>query len=140
MRNAYGAHATAATAVPMTNFLRGYPVSPQVTVTAVRPAGMNRQTMISCIPKRASERSAHARVAFPFWVEKNRRCAAGPKRRPTRYARLSPRNAPAAAAATSSAIRGSALPAVVTPSAMTAVSLGSTGTMASSAGRSTAMT
>jgi hypothetical protein len=51
-----------------------------------------------------------------------------------RYDRLSPRKAPAAAAATSSAMRGSALPAVATPRAMTAVSLGRTGMIASSAG------
>jgi len=36
-------------------------------------------------------------------------------------------------------MRGSALPAVATPSAMTTVSLGSTGRTASSAGRMTAM-
>jgi len=43
-------------------------------------------------------------------------------------------NAPAAAQAMSSAIRGSVLPAVATPRAMIAVSLGSTGKIASRAG------
>ena len=43
-------------------------------------------------------------------------------------------NAPAAAQAVSSAIRGSVLPAVATPRAMTTVSLGSTGMTASRAG------
>jgi hypothetical protein len=52
---------------------------------------------------------------------------------------LSPANAPIAAQATSKAIRGSVLPAVATPSAMTAVSLGSTGKMASRAGTATAI-
>jgi hypothetical protein len=42
--------------------------------------------------------------------------------------------APAAAQPTSNAIRGSALPAVATPRAMTAVSPGSAGKIASSAG------
>jgi hypothetical protein len=36
-------------------------------------------------------------------------------------------------------MRGSVLPAVATPRAITAVSLGTTGTMASSAGKMTAM-
>ena len=94
--------------------------------------------MMSCTPNRASDLSAQAWAAFPFGVAKNRRCAAGPNRRPMRYDRLSPRKAPAAAQATSSAIRGSALPAVATPSAMTADSLGSTGKIASSAGTMTA--
>lgn len=134
MKNAYSAQMMAATAVPAAKRLRGYPMSPHVSVTAVRPAGMKRQTMMSCTPYRASDRSAHARVACPRCDEKNRRSVAGPNRRPTRYDRLSPRNAPAAAQAINSAIRGSALPAVATPRAMTAVSLGRIGMSASSAG------
>ena len=47
--------------------------------------------------------------------------------------------APAAAQPMSSAMRGSALPAVATPSAMIAVSAGSTGKTASSAGMTKAM-
>ncbi|GEM_PF-1588610 len=47
--------------------------------------------------------------------------------------------APIAEQATSSAMRGSVLPAVATPSAMTTVSLGSTGRTASRAGMMTAM-
>lgn len=134
MKNAYRAQMTAAAAVALVNRPRGYRVSPQVRVTAVRPPGMKRQTMMSCVPKRWSDVCAHARARFPFGVAKNRRSAAGPKRRPMRYDRLSPRKAPAAAAATSSAMRGSALPAVATPRAMTAVSLGRTGMIASRAG------
>jgi hypothetical protein len=53
---------------------------------------------------------------------------------------LSPRNAPNAEQATSSAMRGSALPAVATPSAMITLSLGSTGMTASRAGMTIAMT
>ena len=105
----------------------------------MRPPGMKRQTMISCIPNCWSDFSAHARAALPVGVAKNRRSAAGPKRRPMRYDRLSPRKAPAAAAATSNAMRGSVLPAVATPRAMMAVSLGRTGKIASSAGMTTAM-
>ena len=47
MKNAYSAQITAAMAVAMTNRRRWKPVSPQVSVTAVRPPGMNRQTMIT---------------------------------------------------------------------------------------------
>ena len=75
---------TAATAVAGTKRRRGYPVSPQVRVTAVRPPGMNRQTTMSCVPYFSSDRSAHARAFVPFGVAKNRRCTAGPKRRPSR--------------------------------------------------------
>ena len=75
---------TAAAAVAMVNRRRGYPVSPQVKVTAVRPPGMKRQTTMSCIPNRSSDRSAHARAFIPFGVAKNLRCTAGPKRRPRR--------------------------------------------------------
>ena len=84
MKNAYSAQITAATAVAAVNRLRGYPVSPQVRVTAVRPPGMNRQTTMSCVPNRSSDRSAHARARMPFGVAKNLRCTAGPKRRPSR--------------------------------------------------------
>src|SRR5436190_14573442 len=49
-------------------------------------------------------------------------------------------NAPQAASAISTAIRGSALPAVATPSAMIADSLGTRGIRASSAGRAAAIT
>ena len=107
---------------------------PQVSVTAVRPPGMNRQTTMSGMPYRSSERTAQARRRAPFSPPKNRRSTYGPKRRPSREQRLSPRNAPNAAHATSRAMRGSALPAVATPSAMTTVSLGSTGKTASRAG------
>ena len=48
-------------------------------VTAVRPPGMNRQTTMSCVPNRSSDRSAHACVRRPFGVLKNLRCIAGPK-------------------------------------------------------------
>jgi hypothetical protein len=75
---------TAAIAVAAVKRRRGYPVSPQVRVTAVRPPGMKRQTMMSCGPNRSSDRSAHARALVPFAVAKNRRCTAGPKRRPRR--------------------------------------------------------
>ncbi len=75
---------TAATAVAAAKPLRGYPVSPQVRVTAVRPPGMNRQTTMSCGPNRSSDRSAHARALVPFCVAKNLRSTAGPKRRPSR--------------------------------------------------------
>ena len=75
---------TAATAVAATKRRRGYPVSPQVSVTAVRPPGMNRQTTMSCVPYFPSDRSAHARAFVPFGVAKNLRCTAGPKRRPSR--------------------------------------------------------
>ncbi len=47
--------------------------------------------------------------------------------------------APAAAQPMSSAMRGSALPAVATPSAMIALSAGSTGKTASSAGKTKAI-
>ena len=46
--------------IAMVKRRRGYPVSPQVRVTAVRPPGMKRQTTMSCVPNRASDRSAHA--------------------------------------------------------------------------------
>ena len=75
---------TAATAVAVVKRRRGYPVSPQVRVTAVRPPGMKRQTTMSCVPHRASDRSAYARAFMPFAVLKNLRCTAGPKRRPRR--------------------------------------------------------
>lgn len=110
-----------------------------MSVTAVRPPGMKRHTMMSWIPYRRSDRSAHPRAARPFGVAKNRRSAAGPNRRPIRYDRLSPAKAPAAAVTISSAMRGSVLPAVATPRAMIAVSLGSTGRIASSAGTRKAM-
>jgi hypothetical protein len=84
MKNAYSAQTTAAAAVAAAKRRPGYPVSPQVRVTAVRPPGMNRQTTMSCGPNRSSDRSAQARVFMPFGVAKNRRCAAGPKRRPSR--------------------------------------------------------
>lgn len=73
---------TLAVAVAAINRRRGYPVSPQVRVTAVRPPGMNRQTTMSCMPNRASDRSAHERAFLPFGVAKNLRCTTGPKRRP----------------------------------------------------------
>jgi hypothetical protein len=41
---------TAATAVPMMNRRCEYLVRPQQSVTAVRPPGMNRQTMMGCMP------------------------------------------------------------------------------------------
>ncbi len=75
---------TAATAVAAAKRRRGYPVSPQVRVTAVRPPGMKRQTTMSCGPNRSSDRSAHARAFMPFGVAKNLRAVAGPKRRPRR--------------------------------------------------------
>jgi hypothetical protein len=84
MKNAYSAQMTAATAVPAANRRRGYPVSPQLSVTAVRPPGMNRHTMTSWMPNRRSERSAQSRVALPFGLEKNLRSTAGPNRRPSR--------------------------------------------------------
>jgi len=84
MKNAYSAQRTAATAVAGTNRRRGYSVRPQVRVTAVRPPGMKRQTMMSCVPNRSSDRSAHACVRWPFGVLKNLRCIAGPKWRPSR--------------------------------------------------------
>ena len=84
IRNAYRAQTTAATAVAATNRRRSYLTSPQVRVTAVRPPGMKRQTMISCGPYRSSDRSAHARVRAPLGPAKNRRSTAGPKRRPSR--------------------------------------------------------
>lgn len=83
-KNAYSAQMMAAAAVAAANLRRGYPVSPQVRVTAVRPPGMKRQTTMSCVPKRSSDRSAHARARWPFGAVKNRRCTAGPKRRPRR--------------------------------------------------------
>ena len=73
-----------ATAVAAMNRRRGYPVSPQVRVTAVRPPGMKRQAMMSCGPNRASDRSAHARLFMPLGVAKNRRWIAGPNLRPRR--------------------------------------------------------
>lgn len=75
---------TAATAVAAVNRRRGYPVSPQVRVTAVRPPGMKRQAMMSCIPNWASDRSAHARAFMPLGVAKYRRWTAGPNQRPRR--------------------------------------------------------
>jgi len=57
---------------------------PQHSVTAVRPPGMNRQTTMSGIPYRWSERSAQARRRAPFAPRKNRRSMCGPKRRPSR--------------------------------------------------------
>ena len=53
-------------------------------LTAVRPPGMKRQAMMSCMPNRPSDRSAHARVFMPLGVAKNLRCTAGPKWRPRR--------------------------------------------------------
>ena len=53
-------------------------------VTAVRPPGMKRQTTMSWVPNRSSDRSAHARVALPLGVLKNLRSTAGPNRRPSR--------------------------------------------------------
>jgi len=79
MKNAYSAQTMAATAVAGTNLRRGYSVRPQVSVTAVRPPGMKRQTTMSCVPNRSSDRSAHACVRWPFGVLKNLRCMAGPK-------------------------------------------------------------
>jgi len=111
-----------------------YLMSPQLRVTAVRPPGMNRQTMMSPMPYRCSERSAQARRAAPFSPEKNRRVAHGPKRHPIRYDRLSPANAPAAAHSRIRKIRGSDDPAVATPNAMITVSLGRMGTTASKQG------
>jgi len=84
MKNAYSAQTTAATAVAGTKRRPGYPVSPQVRVTAVRPPGTNRQTTMSCGPNRSSDRSAQARVFLPLTVVKNLRCTTGPKRRPSR--------------------------------------------------------
>jgi len=84
IRNAYSAQMTAATAVAATNRRRSYRTRPQVSVTAVRPPGMKRQTTMSCGPYRSSDRSAHARALAPFWPAKNRRSTAGPNRRPSR--------------------------------------------------------
>jgi hypothetical protein len=92
---------------------------------------MNRQTMISPIPYRASDRSAQSFLAAPLSPAKNRRVAHGPNRQPIRYDRLSPANAPAAAHAMISKMRGSVDPAVATPKAIMTVSLGSTGMTAS---------
>ena len=84
MKNAYSAQKMAATAVAGMNRRRGYPVRPQVRVTAVRPPGMKRQTTMSWVPNRSSDRSAHACLRWPFGVLKNLRCTLGPKRRPSR--------------------------------------------------------
>ncbi len=108
-------------------------------MTAVRPPGMNRQTMITPMPNRSSERSAHASRADPFSPLKNRRFAHGPYRQPIRYDTLSPRNAPAIAHRMSRKIRGSADPAVATPSAMISDSLGTSGITASNSGNANAI-
>jgi hypothetical protein len=123
----------------MANFRHGYLTRPQLSVTAVRPPGMNRQTMMSPGPNRARDRSAQARRATPFSLLKNRASTQGANRHPIRYARLSPVNAPRAAQATIRKIRGSVDPAVATPKAMITVSLGSTGSTASRHGSANAI-
>ena len=138
-RNAYDAQTTPEIEVATRNRRHEYPTSPQLSVTAVRPPGMNRHTMISPMPNRVSERSAQSFRAAPFSPEKNRRVAQGPKRHPIRYDRLSPANAPTAAHSTSSRIRGSVDPAVATPNAMMTVSLGTTGSTASRQGSTNAI-
>ena len=137
-KNAYEAQTTPEIAVARMNRRHEYLMSPQLRVTAVRPPGMNRQTMISPMPNRRSERSAQSSRAAPFSPEKNRRVAHGPNRHPIRYDRLSPANAPTAAQSTSRKIRGSVDPAVATPNAMITVSLGSTGSTASRHGSANA--
>jgi hypothetical protein len=57
---------------------------PQLSVTAVRPPGTNRQMTISGIPNRRSDRSAQARRRAPFSPGKKRRSAHGSARRPIR--------------------------------------------------------
>jgi hypothetical protein len=50
----------------MTKRRRGWPIMPQHSVIAVRPPGTNRQSTMSGIPNRSSERSAQARRRTPF--------------------------------------------------------------------------
>ena len=68
--------------VATANRRHGYPTTPQVNVTAVRPPGMNRQTTISRAPNRCSAWSAQARVRAPRCPENSRRSANGANRRP----------------------------------------------------------
>jgi len=100
---------------------------------------MNRQTMMSPVPNRASDRSAQSRRATPFALLKKRPSTQGANRQPIRYARLSPLNAPRAAQATIRKTRGSVDPAVATPNAMITVSLGSSGSTASRQGSTNAI-
>src|ERR671933_1466065 len=105
--------------------------SPALKVTAVRPPGMKRAIAISSPPRSFSWRSAHSIRRRDFSPPKKRSTTRVPKRRPIQYAVLSPRNAPAAAAGTTIArLRSPAL--ATTPAVMTAVSLGTIGTTASS--------
>jgi hypothetical protein len=64
-RYAWPAQITAAIAVAPTNRCREYPVMPQVSVTAVRPPGMNRHPTMSGAPQRGSVRSAQPRRCRP---------------------------------------------------------------------------
>ena len=73
---------TPANAVAMMKLRREYPTMPQVSVTAVRPPGMNRQTTISRAPNRSSAPVAQARRRAPFSPAKSFRSASGPNRRP----------------------------------------------------------
>jgi hypothetical protein len=104
---------------------------PGVRVTAHRPPGIKRAIAISSPPRSVNWRPAHSIRRRDFSPPKKRLTTRVPKRRPIQYALLSPRNAPAAAAGTIIArLRSPAL--ATTPAVITAVSLGTTGTTASS--------
>ena len=73
---------TPAHTVATANLGHGYPTTPQVKVTAVRPPGMNRQTTMSRAPNRCSAWSAQARLRAPRGPANSRRSANGANRRP----------------------------------------------------------
>src|SRR4051812_48491327 len=91
---------------------------------------MKRATTINCPPRSASCSFAHSIRWRDFSPLKKRSTTRLPNRRPIQYAALSPRKAPSAATTITAGSERSP-DAATTPAVMTAVSLGTTGTIES---------
>ena len=89
---------SAATASNSVKRRHGKPACPRARVTAVRPPGMKRETSDQLAAARGELALGPGEGLLRLASMKEALVARVPKRRPTRYAVLSPRNAPQAAA------------------------------------------